>query len=765
MTEKRVLFLILLIFILLGIGYASITPVFEASDELWHYPMIRHLADGNPLPVQVFNPTQAGPWKQEASQPPLYYYLGALITFWIDTSDMEDVRWLNPHVDNGVITSDGNINLVVHDPNSDPLNGTQLAVRVVRFFSVMLGAVTIYLTYQIAREVAPSRPEIALGAAAVNAFTPMFLFISGSVNNDNLVITLSSLALLLMIRIVWPKDETNRQEFLRLLILGSIIGLGALTKITALGLFALTILVIFIKQWSDQGREVELASLVRVTWRSILRFLLVIIPALLIAGWWYYRNFQLYGDWSGWNAFIAVLGRRAHPASIAQLWDERWGFMISYWGLFGGLNVPMPDWIYHVLNAVVITSVAGFFLYGLLLLYGWNTNSGTPIVDIKSMFYTVLAFMEKHIALTLCFLWAAAVVAGLVRWATITWSSQGRLVFSSISALSTMLVVGFVGWMPRRYATVVVSIIGIFMFTISALAPFLWIEPAYKVENKGTTIDKFRIVNNNFANKIRLLGYQLQTNELQPGDELDVVLEWEVLEEMQRDWSVFVHLIDPILEAPIAQRDMYLGQGLLATSFLQPGDRVTNRYELEIPDTAVAPLALTIVTGLYDFDNGERLLTEDGLESVELEIVNLEAIGGQVPNPIVVNFEDELELVGFRMNQRRLEPGQEVKLTLFWRPLKILDTDYTFFAQVIDEDTTRWASQDLNQPTSDWLPGSIEEVEMGFRLDEDIPPGVYPVIIGIYTRPDGGGFDRLQMVTTEGRLTDDFLHLSDLRVE
>lgn len=303
------------------------------------------------------------------------------------------------------------------------------------------------------------------------------------------------------------------------------------------------------------------------------------------------------------------------------------------------------------------------------------------------------------------------------------------------------------------------------MFTISALAPFLWIEPAYKVENKGTTIDKFRIVNNNFANKIRLLGYQLQTNELQPGDELDVVLEWEVLEEMQRDWSVFVHLIDPILEAPIAQRDMYLGQGLLATSFLQPGDRVTNRYELEIPDTAVAPIALTIVTGLYDFDNGERLLTEDGLESVELEIVNLEAIGGQVPNPIVVNFEDELELVGFRMNQRRLEPGQEVKLTLFWRPLKILDTDYTFFAQVIDEDTTRWASQDLNQPTSDWLPGSIEEVEMGFRLDEDIPPGVYPVIIGIYTRPDGGGFDRLQMVTTEGRLTDDFLHLSDLRVE
>ena len=27
---------------------------------------------------------------------PLYYYLGAALTFWIDTSDMEQVRWLNP---------------------------------------------------------------------------------------------------------------------------------------------------------------------------------------------------------------------------------------------------------------------------------------------------------------------------------------------------------------------------------------------------------------------------------------------------------------------------------------------------------------------------------------------------------------------------------------------------------------------------------------------------------------------------------------------
>ena len=148
-AERRLLALILLLYTALGFTYALVTPPFEASDELWHYPMVQHLADGNPLPVQVFDPALAGPWNQEASQPPLYYYLGAALTFWIDQSDMDVARRLNPHVDNGVLTDAGNTNLAVHDPAADPWSGALLAVRVVRLFSVLLGALTVYLTYHI----------------------------------------------------------------------------------------------------------------------------------------------------------------------------------------------------------------------------------------------------------------------------------------------------------------------------------------------------------------------------------------------------------------------------------------------------------------------------------------------------------------------------------------------------------------------------------------------------------------------------------------
>src|SRR5574341_1992937 len=182
--------------------YSLLTPLFEASDELWHYPMVKTLADGNGLPVQ--DPANPGPWRQEGSQPPLYYYLAALSTSWIDTSDVGEVLRPNPHVDNGVVTLDGNNNLVVHNYRREawPWRGSVLAVHIARLLSVFFGAGAVYFTYRIGQQVFPEKHWLALGGAAAVGFTPMFAFISGAVNNDSLAAMLSALAVWLMLAVV-----------------------------------------------------------------------------------------------------------------------------------------------------------------------------------------------------------------------------------------------------------------------------------------------------------------------------------------------------------------------------------------------------------------------------------------------------------------------------------------------------------------------------------------------------------------------------------
>ncbi|MDX1613860.1 MAG: glycosyltransferase family 39 protein [Candidatus Promineifilaceae bacterium] len=759
MNERRVLTAILLLSGFLGLVYAWKTPVFEASDELWHYPMVRHLAEGYRLPVQVFDPEQAGPWKQEASQPPLYYYLGAILTFWVDTDDAADVRWLNPHVDTGVITADGNINLVVHDPDDSPWQGTLLAVRIVRTFSVLLAIITVYLTYRLAKAVAPTRPEIALGAAAFNAFTPMFLFISGSVNNDNLVIPLASLTLLLLIGLVNSEQRARRWELGRLFLVGLVIGLGALSKITAVGLLPLALGAIWLRRWRTSGRQSGWATLSRVTLESTTRFALVLATAFLIAGWWYARNVQLYGDWSGWNAFIAVLGQRAHPASLAQLWDERVGFMMSYWGLFGGLNVPMPAGIYRTLNVLLVAAVPGFLLYVGRRIWAWQSTERGGDWPKR-----LLEGVSSNFALVLSALWALAVVVGLVRWATITWSSQGRLVFSAISALSTLMMVGLVGWLPSRIARVVVGGLGLFVLVVAAAAPYAWIAPAYVFEAETPDVE-LQPVGVDYGDRLRLAGMSVDTHNSMPGGYVDVWLHWQVLTQMEEDWSVFVHLNDPVLEAPIAQRDMYPGQGLLATSLLRPGDEVVNFYRVALAPTVSAPLELDLRVGLYDFFSGRRLRTAQGNDAASLETVVTNPIPGTLPNPLRVDFEGELTLLGYQVERRRVEAGESLLLTMYWEATRDLNRDYTLFAQVVDEDTTRWASQDLAQSTSNWPPGQAQTIRMELPVATDAPAAVYPLIVGAYSRTNDGGFDRLQTRTAAGRLTDDFLELTRVRVD
>jgi len=752
---------IIVAFIALSVTYSIVTPIFEASDELWHYPFIKHLADGNGLPVQDASVDQ--PWRQEGSQPPLYYALGALATFWIDTGDAYEghppLLWHNPHVDNGLLTADGNTNLVVHSrQEAFPWHGAALAMHLIRFLSVLMGAATVLLTYLIALELFPGHEDLALGAAAVNAFTPMFLFISGAVNNDNLVVPLCSLALLMMVRIANRQSPIANRNWvldIRYWILGFVLGLAALTKESAVGLLPLALVAITVCVWYQHGNAPPFRRLGLV----IGYWLLVIVPTLAIGGWWYWRNWRLYGDPLGWNIFLDILGRRHPPATLRQLWGEREGFAMSYWGLFGGVNVPMDAWVYRLLNLLAIIAALGIIIF---LIRKLIRDRLRP---------------EAWIEVVILLAWPAIVFTSLIRWALQTWSSQGRLVFSAISALSILLFLGLSQFVPRRHTKALACLIGGLMFVISTIAPFRYIAPAYakphllSSEEIGTIPNRLDI---SFGGTMKLLGYNLQptTYNLQPGDSLEVTLYWQSLADMDQDYSTFVHLLDEN-ELIVTQRDMYPGQGLYPTSLWSTGDTIANRYVLILPETAFAPNRARLEVGLYNFATGERLMAYgpngeplgDNARFQEIEI--MPRTEAEVPNPVHFNFGDKIALVGYDMDRRTASPGETIHLTLYWQALAEMEENYTVFTHVLGEENRIWAQHDNwpkdgNAPTSTWEPGQTIADEHELAIYTDTPPNVYDVEIGLYLAETGG---RLRIVGQGGRLLDDRVLLSKVRVK
>lgn len=728
---RRWIAFILLTFAILGALYSIIVPPFEASDELWHYPMVKYIADHWGLPVQV--PGVETPWRQEGSQPPLYYFLMAVATSWIDTSDMALVRHLNPHVDNGVATPDGNINLVVHDPAREafPWRGTVLALHIVRFLSVLMGVGSVYLTYRIARAVLPLHPELALAAAAIHAFTPMFVFISGSVNNDNLAVLLCNLALLMILDLA---DVDTQRPTVFYATLGVVLGLAALTK---LGWPALALLVALV---------VTIRALRYRSWREfVLGGVATALPLIGIAGWWYWRNFILYGDWLGLNVFKLILGTREVPADLAQLWRERYSFAAGYWGNFGGLNVPMPPLVYGMLNGCAIFAALGLV---------------PAIVKLRR------SIRKLHLAL--CLLWALGVLLPwALSWARDTWSSQGRLVFSAISTWSLMLALGLTGWFPRSSGLYVPLGFAALLLCLALLAPFAWIRPAYALPEHITDASVPQPLDVNFGGIMRLLGYDLETTAVQPGGQVAVTLYWEAISPAERDYSVFVHLLGEG-ELLIAQRDTFPGLGRLSTTRLRPGYTWRDRYVLQIPETAYAPDAAQLEVGLYDRTSGARLLTDAGADNVRFGKVEVLPRPGDFPHPIFINFGNELALVGYELGQRVVHPSGTIELVLYWKALRPMDTDYSISVQVIDSAWRKAAQRDGwpvdgTSPTSSWRPGQPVTDTYTLPAAADAQPGVYEVRVIVYQFREGR-IVHLPTVPEGGRMQTTSVTLTTIRV-
>ena len=182
-VRSHLLFTAILIgYLVLAVGFSLANPIYESTDELHHFRYIRYLQQYGALPEQ-----RADQPRIQAHHPPLYYLIAALATSWI-TPDHDALYEpvANPYYGYRYweINND-NKNRYLHGPDEAwPYHGVVLMVHVARWVNVLLGAIMVWVTYQIGLTIFPKRKWLAAGAAAIVAFNPQFLFMSGAVNND-----------------------------------------------------------------------------------------------------------------------------------------------------------------------------------------------------------------------------------------------------------------------------------------------------------------------------------------------------------------------------------------------------------------------------------------------------------------------------------------------------------------------------------------------------------------------------------------------------
>lgn len=324
--------ILLLLHVCLAAWYAQSTPYREggrlamqrtdpsnlpkdigAPDERQHANYIKRLADGKGFPV-LGDPAEDPYENYQAHQPPLFYVLG--------------LGWAKA---------------IGPDSLVEPGSGLK-----VRFLNVLIGTGTVAGVFFLALW-GTRREDVALGAAAFAAFLPMHVALNGALSNDPLLYCLCAWTLAHMVRAA-TEGWTLRAG----LLVGAMIGMAALTKTTAVALYP----ALLVALWPSLKGETKALTLKA-------GIAALTLSLLIPVGWWL-RNMQLYGDPLAIKAFNqAFTGSPQASMFITELgamtywtqWVGWWTFR-SFVGVFGYMDIFLPDTLYRLAVAVLFLVMA-----------------------------------------------------------------------------------------------------------------------------------------------------------------------------------------------------------------------------------------------------------------------------------------------------------------------------------------------------------------------------------------------------------------------
>jgi len=700
---------LILAFVLLGLVYTTVTPIFEAPDEPWHFNYVRYVAEGRGLPSLRDNASGA---YQEVGQPPLYYLVAGWIVAPVGEFSTQGLALHNPGFGyQAPGTVNDNKNLFAHTGREAfPWQGALLAIHLARLVSLAFGALTVLATWGLARQVFPDLPFAAWSAAAVVAFTPQFVFISSVTSNDSSAAALATMTLWAIARMIRQGVTVGRAAWA-----GVLVGLASLTKTSTilLGVFAAAVILLG-PQTTPYGQR---SAVIR-RWTALA---VSVLAALIVGGWWYARNGILYGDPLGLSVHLGTPWARAEPVSLLQVLSTLPLAFRSFWGTFGWGHVEMSPVIYVALGAAMMASVAG-----------WVAGRQSPLVTQRG---------QSSIVISL--LWCGAIFVSFLRWNQQVEAPHGRLLFPMIGALAVLLVGG---WAQLPRPRVVLGGIMTGLLGLALVAPFAYIRPAYAwpefypLEQLAHGAVDWR-----YGDQARLVAFDLDRDSVSPGQWLNVRLCWVALRPMTRNYTVFVHVLGRE-NLIVGARDTWPGLGRFPTSLWPVGRAFCDTIPVRIETWAPTPEVYAVEAGLYDAATNERLETRD-----ENGAPVIPPIGSQVqivpPSPVRVSPQHTanadfgpIVLIGFDA-PKQASPGQTVPVRLYWRAMTPMREDYTVFVHLLDASGKLVAQADAMPrggayPTSAWRVSVIPD-EHTLNLPVGLSPGDYTIRVGLYLAPAG----------------------------
>jgi hypothetical protein len=405
--QRGLLFFIIFAFLVLSTLYSFSVPIYEAQDEKPHFEFIRFIAKEARLP-DFRRSEDANTAGIQSIQTPLYYlFQGALLRI-SGESDIDFAFEKNP------IRSKATPAIYYHNSKGErfPYQGKFRAFHLLRFTNIVVGILILLVVYKTVSLIVPAETCLPVAATGFVVLIPQFTYICATISNDAFSILFGSLTLYFLLRFVLSASMHLKE----VLLISVSVSLAVLSKQMTLCLIPVCYVAVLVK---GDVRE-KAKNLAAMT-----------IVISLLAGWYYARNWLLFGDVlnlkTQMEEFSFLLVERKTLAQFFGVYFPSYfvpRFIKSFWGSFGYTTVWM-GWSTYLFYSVVAGA-------GLI-----SCATGILDPDFRSRFSK-----EQKIGLALLVLSAAMLLAQILAFNFTLSQPQGRYGFSALCCLAIFWALG-----------------------------------------------------------------------------------------------------------------------------------------------------------------------------------------------------------------------------------------------------------------------------------------------------------------------------------
>jgi len=245
------------------------------------------------------------------------------------------------------------------------------------------------------------------------------------------------------------------------------------------------------------------------------------------------------------------------------------------------------------------------------------------------------------------------------------------------------------------------------------------------------------------AGELTLLGVNLDTKTVRPGERLHLTLFWQADAAPMPDIDVQLTLGETTLYAGAPVHATY------PTSHWTAGEIVADRYDPRLQHD-FPPGDHSLRVGLRDPAAGQAVSWSGGGEEGEplaLGTVTVLATdrvfdAPSISHTMTATLGDQVDLLGYELSPEKVAPGEALTLTLYWRTMTEMEEDYTVFTHLLASDGSMVGQHDSQPvggtyPTSLWLSGEVVADSHEILVRADAGPGAHRLEVGMYVAETG----------------------------